>query len=245
MATKKTTSKTKKSSGAVKKATENKKSESNASSSKNVTAKSTNQSSKSSQSTVKRAKSVAKSSSAKRSSKASSKLVSRTTKNVRKAPSKPRRSAKSTVRNARVVTFNGLEFLETNKSMEAVMTQSKVKFDKITQDATNTSRENIDVIMKSGNIFFKGYEGVVQTWVTIAQKSAEQNSQAVKTLMGCKTLNELTEAQNRIAQQNFDEWVNGTSKLSEQCVKVLTDALEPINDQLGKAIKKASEAVSA
>jgi phasin family protein len=79
----------------------------------------------------------------------------------------------------------------------------------------------------------------------MAQKSAEQNSKAVKTLMGCKTLNEFTEAQNRIAQQSFDEWVNGTSKLSEQCVKILTDALEPINGQLGKAIKKASEAVSA
>jgi phasin family protein len=125
------------------------------------------------------------------------------------------------------------------KSMEIVMNQGKVKFDKIAQEASKASKENMDVLMKSGNIFFKGYEDVMKTWMSWAQSSAEKNSQAVKTLMSCKTLNELTEAHNKLAQQNFDDWMNGTTKISEQCVKLLTEAMEPINDQFGKAMKSA------
>lgn len=124
------------------------------------------------------------------------------------------------------------------------MTQGKVKFDMFTQDAANAGREQMEVLMKSGNIFVKGTEGVMKSWMNWAQKSTEKNAQALKAMMGCKTLNELTEAQSRFAQQNFDEWMNGTTRISEQCVKVLTDALEPINDQFGKVVKKAGEAVS-
>ena len=141
--------------------------------------------------------------------------------------------------------YENFEAFETNKAMEAMMPQSKVKFDVFAQEASNASREQMEILMKSGNIFFKGAEGVMQTWMSLAQKSAEKNSQALKSMMACKTLNELTEAQSKFAQQNFDEWMNSSAKISEQCVKVLTEALEPINDQFGKVVRKASEAAAA
>lgn len=81
--------------------------------------------------------------------------------------------------------------------------------------------------------------------MTLAQDSAEKSAAAVKTLLGCKTLNELTEVQNKLAQESLDGFITSATKLSELSVKVATESFEPLNAQLSKTIKKASEAVAA
>ena len=63
--------------------------------------------------------------------------------------------------------------------------------------------------------------------------------------MSCKDVKELTEAQNKWAQQSFDDMMSGATKISEISVKLATDAFTPINDQMGKTIKKASETMAA
>ena len=134
---------------------------------------------------------------------------------------------------------------ETNKTMETIMTQGKTQFDKLAQDATKSSKQQMDAMMKSGNIFMKGFEDITKTYMSWAQSSAEKNSQAMKALLSCKSINEYTETQNKWIQQNFDDFMAGSTKISELGVKVATDAFEPINDQLSKSIKKAAESVAA
>ena len=133
----------------------------------------------------------------------------------------------------------------TSKTMENIMTQGKSQFDKFTGDATKTSKEQMDAYMKSGNIFMKGFEDYAKTYMSWAQSSTEKNAQAVKALLSCKSINEYTETQNKWVQQNFDDFMAGATKLSELGVKVTTDALEPINDQFSKSIKKAAETLVA
>ena len=131
------------------------------------------------------------------------------------------------------------------ETMETVMTQGKTQFDKLAKEAANESQKHAEAVAKAGNILFKGAEDYLKTYVTFAQKSAEKSQEAVKAILGCKTLNEFTETQNKLAQEGFDDFMSGFTKLSEISVKVATDAFEPINDQLSKSIKKATDTLAA
>ena len=102
-----------------------------------------------------------------------------------------------------------------------------------------------EALVKSGNLFMKGSEQIVKTYASLAQESAEKGTDAMKSLMGCKTLSELTAAQTRLAQDAIEDFVANATKLSELTTKVTTDSFEPINDQMTKAMKKASESMAA
>jgi phasin family protein len=129
--------------------------------------------------------------------------------------------------------------------MEDFMTKGKTQFDKLAQDATSHSKEHMEAVMKSGNIFAKGFEDIMKSWVSLTQDATEKNTEAFKTLMGCKTLNELAEVQNKLAQEGFDDFMAGATKLSEMSAKLASEAFEPLNDQVSKAIRKASESMAA
>jgi phasin family protein len=131
------------------------------------------------------------------------------------------------------------------QTMENVMTQGKTQFDKFAQEAAVSSKEQVDAFMKSGGVFMKGFEEILKTYVSMSQTTAEKNSQAVKSFLGCKNLNDFTEAQNKFARQNFEDFMSGATKLSELSIKVTTESFAPINDQMSKTIKKATESVAA
>ena len=91
----------------------------------------------------------------------------------------------------------------------------------------------------------KGMEEIMKVSMNQAQKTAEKNSQNVKKMMACKTVNEFTEAQTKAAQENFDEMMSSMTKISELSVKVAGECFAPVNDQINKTVKKASENIAA
>lgn len=134
---------------------------------------------------------------------------------------------------------------QTTNFMEMIMTAKPYDFDKLTKDATASSQELFGAMQKSMNIWAKGVEKINQETVSLAQDIANKNQEAFKALIACKDINELTDVQNKLAQKHFDTIVSSATKLSEISVKVATDSFEPINDQVNKAVKKATETVAA
>ncbi len=134
---------------------------------------------------------------------------------------------------------------QTTQVMENIMLQGNPQYDKFAKDATKGSKEQSDAFMASGTMFMKGFEDIAKAYMGWAQSSADKNAQAAKSMLSCKTINEFTETQNKWAQENFDDLMAGATKLSELSVKVTTEAFEPINDQVNKGIKKATESVAA
>ncbi len=120
-----------------------------------------------------------------------------------------------------------------------------VPFDNFTKEAAEMSREYSEACVKSGTILMKGMEDFVGVVMSIAQSSAEKQAQFIKEAMSSKTINEFAEVQNKIAQANFDDFMAGATKLTEIGTKLMTDTAEPVNAQIGKAIKRASESVAA
>ncbi len=131
------------------------------------------------------------------------------------------------------------------ESMEKIMTTSKDHFEKFKNEATESSRQGFEAVMKSGSVFAQGFEQYIKTVTEIAQSAAERQSEALKQLMACKTLSEVAETQNKIAQDNFEQIMQTASKLSEITIKLTQEAMEPINEEVSKSVKKASESMAA
>lgn len=122
---------------------------------------------------------------------------------------------------------------------------TNVPFDAFAKEAAEIGREYSEACVKSGSILMKGMEDMVGIVMSLAQSSAEKQAQFIKEAMSSKTINEFAEVQNKIAQSNFDDFMAGATKLTEIGTKLLTETAEPVNAQIGKAIKRASEAVAA
>lgn len=176
---------------------------------------------------------------------ASKKPVKKTAKAKAQVSAKPV-SAK-TAKPSSVVPFAPFtsEFSNNNQAMETLMNTQKNQFEKFSTETSEQAREASDIMMKSGTMMMQGMEQILKTCMAMAQDSSTQNADAMKQLMTCKTINDFTEAQNKLAQQNFDNLMQNATKLSEICIKVCTEAFDPINDQMSKAIKKASSQMAA
>ncbi len=144
-----------------------------------------------------------------------------------------------------IIPFANFAAPQSLESMEKIMSTSKNHFEKIKSDATATSRQGLEACAKSGTILAQGVEQYIKTFVTLAQASAERQSEAFKQLLACKTLNEVTEAQNKLAQDNFEELMQTATKLSEISIKIATEVFEPISNEVTKTVKKASESLAA
>lgn len=137
--------------------------------------------------------------------------------------------------------FEKLLALPTNtNTMESMMSKSKMNMDKMTQDAASYGRDQMEVFMKCSSIFAKRFEEIMRTSMSLAQDAAERQSQYMKDAMSSKTINEWAEAQNKIAQANFDDFMAGATKISEMSVKMMSEATEPLNEQMTKAMRQTS-----
>ncbi|MBU0800739.1 MAG: phasin family protein [Alphaproteobacteria bacterium] len=161
------------------------------------------------------------------------------------APAGRKESVETTEKVARFADFQALKDVQPTQAMETIMTKSKEQMEKLSNEAAAVSKDHVEALMKSGSIFMKGYEDIMKTYMGLAQKTAEKNGEAFKTLLSCKTVNEFAEVQNRLAQQGFDDMMTGATKLSELTVKLASEGFAPINDQMSKSIKKASDAMAA
>jgi phasin family protein len=126
-------------------------------------------------------------------------------------------------------------------NMETLMPNQNFKLDQISQDATNATREGTEAFLQSGAIFAKGFETILKTAAAMTQSAVEKQTQFAQEIMSSKTLNEAAEAQNKIAQANFDEFMSSATTLSEMSVKLLNDSAAPMNEQMTKAMQKAQK----
>ncbi|MBI2234014.1 MAG: phasin family protein [Micavibrio aeruginosavorus] len=124
-------------------------------------------------------------------------------------------------------------------------THKAEKAEKLAAEAAFVSKEQMDAFLQCGTLWMKGTEDIVKTCVSLTQDAVEKNTEAVKCLMGCKTLNELTETQTKLVQESFDDLMANATKLSEMSVRLATNSFEPINAQFSKTLKKAADRTAA
>lgn len=125
------------------------------------------------------------------------------------------------------------------------MSKTQNQFDKFLKETNDFGTQYTEACTKSSSIFMKGCEEIFGAFFSIAQDSAQKQSKFAKDVMGIKNINEFAEMQNKAAQSSFDDMMNGATKISEISTKILTESAEPVNAQMTKIMKKASESVAA
>lgn len=133
----------------------------------------------------------------------------------------------------------------TPKSMESMMSKSQSQFDNMSKDANAVVKDGVEAFVKSGKIAAERMQDIMSTCMSMAQDASEKQASAMKNLMACKTINEVTDCQSKLAQASFDEMMSAFTKMTEMSIKMATEAVEPINDQVSKSIKKATESIAA
>ncbi len=123
--------------------------------------------------------------------------------------------------------------------MDSDLFKGSKQMEKFTQGAATMGQDQVDALVKSTTIFAKGMEDIMKTCMEIAQEAGEKGQSVAKSAMACKTLNELTDFQTKLAQASFDDFMTNATLISEKAVKLCTEAMAPINDQVGKTMKRA------
>jgi phasin family protein len=107
------------------------------------------------------------------------------------------------------------------------------------------SRENVEAMIVAGNIMAKGVEVVGKEIAAYAQKQAEANMAAAKKLGAVKNPQEFLDLQASLAKAAFDDFVAETSKLQDMSAKVSTEATQPINERINKAVETFAKPIAA
>lgn len=131
------------------------------------------------------------------------------------------------------------------KTMESFMNKSQSQFDAFSKDQSAVMQETMQACMKSGKIAAERMQDMMNVCMQMCQESSEKQAEAMKALLSCKTLTDVTETQGKLAQTGFDDMIQAMTKMTEMGIKCTTEVMEPLNDQLGKAMKKATESMAA
>lgn len=130
-------------------------------------------------------------------------------------------------------------------NMETFTMKPNKNFDKIAQDATAAAQEQFDAVTQAANLYAKGMEQWMKACMELTQETTDELAEGAKSLLACKTMNEYAEAQNKFAQSSFEKIMGNATKLSELGIRLANDSMQPLNEQMNKAIKKASDAAAA
>lgn len=172
-------------------------------------------------------------------------------KSVSKANSKAR-SQKTAQSTSNKKPANGLTLI-TPLTMETIMTNKQQQYStEKMQEAyaqmeqlANETKATGEALVKASTVWVKGMEELSRGWFAYSQKAFEQSTEASKELLSAKTVNEAIEKQSKYAQKSMNDLVSETTKMSEQAVKVSTEAFTPLKKRFEETAEKVSKAMAA
>jgi len=110
---------------------------------------------------------------------------------------------------------------------------------------TSLGKTNYDAYVTAMNVWSKGFEAIGKELYAFGQESVEVSVETGKTVMSCKTVNDLMELQNSMTKESYDKTVGEITKISEMSVKTVNEAIKPIQESLTGTFEKLTKQVAA
>lgn len=147
-------------------------------------------------------------------------------------------------------------FVASQKSIEQVVEASTQGYEQVIEmtkehvEKTNTAvlkgyedfaafnKESMDVFVKAGEIWTKGYEELGKACFEFAQGSAQESVEAAKSVMSAKTITDVVDAHSAFAKSSFDKTVAESTRLSEMTMKIANEATAPMQAQFSTVAQK-------
>ncbi|MCW8915853.1 MAG: phasin family protein [Magnetovibrio sp.] len=98
-------------------------------------------------------------------------------------------------------------------------------------------RDNIDAAVKAGEAYVAGFQTMNDLFFKAAKEAVHFNTEAAKTLSGCKTPEEISETQLKLAQSGFEVAVETSTEITQTAMKLANEIGEPLVSQFGTAYK--------
>lgn len=112
-------------------------------------------------------------------------------------------------------------------------------------EMAEVGKAGYDAYMTAMNVWMKGAEAIGKELYSFTQGNVEKSVEASKTVLACKTLNELLDVQNDLAKQGYEGLVAELTKISELSVKTANDAFKPIQETASVAMEKLAKPIAA
>jgi phasin family protein len=136
--------------------------------------------------------------------------------------------------------------------METLMTFTKENLEKAQaatmksyDELTTFGKDNVDAVVKAGQIYVKGIEELSRALINLGQIQYEQGVAATKALMGCTSLRQVIDLQSDLAKTAVDKTLAEGSKMHEMALKVANEAMAPLQARVTLAVEKFGKPVAA
>lgn len=132
-------------------------------------------------------------------------------------------------------------FAQAGDRTREVMDRGMKAFDEMNTQA----RGSTDSMMAASRAASQGLEAMVQQASEFTRHGFEQATTAMREIAAAKTPADVFAAQNAYMKAAFDTMVQGYSRLTETVMKVTSDVVQPLSNQMSEATQKATSGVKS
>ncbi len=90
------------------------------------------------------------------------------------------------------------------------------------------------VMTRSGSAVARGWQEVGQTMIEYLQDTTRQNMEATESMMRCRTLGELVQAQSQFMRQSLDTMLQKSARISDISARMLSETAQPMAQLAGR-----------
>ncbi|MCH2546172.1 MAG: phasin family protein [Alphaproteobacteria bacterium] len=157
--------------------------------------------------------------------------------------------------NAAVKDFMAASAEEAKKTQEKVLSMSKDNVTSLSNNAEKTTRsmsevfsanqEQLDAVIESSKITSELCRDMQENFVAECNAMFNESVEISKDLLGCRTLNDFVEIQNRAVQNSMSHFFNQSASFADAWFKLATEASEPISTSASEVTNRLSKKIVA
>jgi len=112
-------------------------------------------------------------------------------------------------------------------------------------DMVALGRENADAAVEVSHIAADIAKSINSELVSCANSNFADNVEICKDAFACRNVSDAFELQSKWLSTNLDNFFAQTTRLSELCFQLATEAAEPINERVAEATERFSKSLAA
>lgn len=124
------------------------------------------------------------------------------------------------------------------ETQQAKMKEQMAKAMKTTEEMMAFGQGNLEAIMKAGQIFSTGMQGISKQIAASTQTSVEDTVAMTKALSGVKSVKEAVDLQTGYARSMMEKAVAETGRLTDASLKLTEQTIAPLTARVTLAVEK-------
>lgn len=143
------------------------------------------------------------------------------------------------------------EIRETQSKFMAFGREASQNLSKTTEAASRNltevldmSRENVEAVVESTNITGEVARNLAEEIYGFANQAFTNSVEHSKSFLGCRTINDVMDVQNKYFLTTVDLFFNQSVKMSDMLFRFANDAVEPLQSRATNASKRLSKSFS-